>query len=245
MKTAIPAYRIFPIGDSAVTIDFGNAIDENINSIVIQLFNALKAEPLPGMKETVPAYSSISVYYDLFQLSKTVPSGNTVSGWISQQLEERLQKPVEITEKAPGLVTVPVCYESAFAPDIEHLSKQNNISVDEIIQIHSSKQYRVYMLGFLPGFSYMGETDERIAIPRKSHPQQVEAGSIGIAGRQTGIYPSISPGGWHIIGRTPVKLFDAACSSSENNSEEKPFCLLQPGDAVQFISISKNEFENY
>lgn len=245
MKNAIPAYRIFPIGDSAVTIDFGNAIDENINSIVIQLFDILKADPLQGMKETVPAYSSITVYYDLFQLSKTKPAGNTVSGWISQQLEERLQKPIETIEKVPRLVTVPVCYETEFAPDIKHLAIQNNITVEEIIQIHSSKQYRVYMLGFLPGFSYMGETDERIAIPRKQHPQQVEAGSIGIAGRQTGIYPSTSPGGWHIIGRTPVKLFDAACSSAENNGEEKPFCLLKPGDAVQFISISKNEFENY
>ena len=246
MKTVIPAYRIFPIGDAALTIDFGNTIDEEINSLVIQLFNHLSKQRLTGVREIVPAYSSISVYYDLFQLSKSMPAGKTVFDWMSEQLEERLQLPFEANHEASRLVTIPVCYEREFAPDIEELARQKKISPDEIIHLHCSKRYRVYMLGFLPGFCYMGETDERIAVPRKSQPQQVEAGSVGIAGRQTGIYPSVSPGGWHIIGRTPVKLFDALCNSStDDENVVEPFCLLKPGDTVEFTSISKNEFENY
>jgi inhibitor of KinA len=147
-----------------------------------------------------------------------------------------LDQPLKKTEEAARIVDIPVCYEEKFAPDIEQLAKEKNISVEEVIRIHSSKQYRVYMLGFLPGFSYMGEGDEKISISRKSQPVMVAAGSIGIAGRQTGIYPLTSPGGWQIIGRTPLKLFDA---------KRKESTLLKAGDIVQFISISKNEFESY
>jgi len=246
METEIPVYRIFPIGDAAVTIDFGNVIDERTNGIVIQLFDKLRTEPLPGMMEAVPAYSSITIYYDLFQLSKCVPGDKTVMDWVCGQLEDRLKCPAGQRDATSKLFNIPVCYEPEFAPDIQVLAKEKNLSVEEVIHIHHSRQYRVYMLGFLPGFSYMGETDERIAIARKPQPQPVEAGSIGIAGRQTGIYPSASPGGWYIIGRTPVKLFDASCKPIADDSDaEKPFCLLQPGDTVRFISISKNEFENY
>jgi inhibitor of KinA len=235
MNSPVSSYRIFPLGDSAVTIDFGNVIDEITNNKVLTLFQQLAAGPLPGMIEAVPAYSSLTIYYDLFKLRKSVLPDTTVYEWMCGRLEEKLQQPFEKKREATRLVSIPVCYENEFAPDIEQLATEKNISVEEVVLIHSSKQYRVYMLGFLPGFSYMGEVDERISIGRKSQPQPVAAGSIGIAGKQTGIYPSASPGGWRIIGRTPLKLFDA----------EKGSTLLKAGDTVQFISITKNEFENY
>ena len=236
MNYPILSYRIFPLGDTAITIDFGNVIDEKINSNVLALFHQLSADPLPGMIEAVPAYSSLTIYYDVFGISKMGNNGKSVYEYISGQLTERLKQPLEEVNTAARVVTVPVCYEKEFSPDIEYLAKEKNISVEEVIHIHISKQYRVYMLGFLPGFSYMGEVDERIAVPRKPQPVTVAAGSIGIAGKQTGIYPLQSPGGWQIIGRTPLKLF---------NAEKEEPTLLRAGDIVQFISISKNEFESY
>jgi inhibitor of KinA len=231
------SYRVFPLGDSAITLDFGNVIDETINRKVIDLFHSLKKEPLPGMIEIVPAYSSLTVYYDVCQLRKSVSSDKTVSEWMIDQLEKRIQLPLLQNNSLSRLIKIPVCYEKDFALDIEEIAKEKNIPVDEVISIHTSKTYRVYMLGFLPGFPYMGETDEQIKMPRKIQPRQrVEAGSIGIAGRQTGIYPLASPGGWQIIGCTPLKMFDA-------KREEPTF--LEIGDTVQFFSISKNEFENY
>jgi inhibitor of KinA len=242
-------YRIFPLGDTAITIDFGNVIDETINSHVLALFHQLRLHPLPGMIEAVPAYSSLTVYYDVFGINKTGTAGKTVYDFLSGQLDERLKHEVKEDNEVPRLVNIPVCYESEFAPDLEYLAKEKNKSVEEVVSIHTSKQYRVYMLGFLPGFAYMGEVDERIVMPRKLQPVTVATGSVGIAGKQTGIYPLISPGGWQIIGRTPLKLFDAAPSKSPppvgGETSEGPLCLLKPGDNVQFISISKNEFESY
>src|SRR5258706_3833191 len=229
-------HTIFPISDSALTIDFGNVIDENINSTVLSLLRNFQTNPPTGVIEAVPAYSSLTVYYDVFQLSKSIPPGGTVYEWISAELEKRLQQPTEANEIDARLVEIPVCYEGEFAPDIVELANKKGLSVEEVTDIHHSIQYRVYMLGFLPGFSYLGEVDERISVPRKSQPKPVAAGSIGIAGRQTGIYPLASPGGWQIIGRTPLKLFNAG--------KEEP-TLLKAGDTVRFVLISKNEFENY
>lgn len=227
-------YRIFPLGDAAITIVFGNCIDETINKEVIARFNQLQQQPLPGMIEAVPAYSSLTVYYDVMAIKKKITPHQTVYEWMRQQLEERLQQPVQQNQITERLLNIPVCYDEEFASDIHHLAKTKNISVDEVIQTHTAKQYKVYMLGFLPGFAYMGEVDEKIAMPRKPQPVNIAAGSVGIAGKQTGIYPLASPGGWQIIGRTPLKLFDA--------TRAEP-AFLRAGDMVQFYLISKNEFE--
>jgi len=230
------AYRIFSLGDSAITVDFGNVIDETINRQVMTLFYQFQKVPLPGMIEAVPAYSSLTVFYDLFYLRKFVAADKTVYQWMEEQLRKILQEQLLINNPAVAKITIPVCYDKEFALDIEEIAGLKNISVDEVIRIHTSKTYRVNMLGFLPGFAYMGEVDEKIEIPRKLQPRQkVEAGSVGIAGKQTGIYPVSSPGGWQIIGRTPLKLFDAG---------KKEPTLLKAGDMVRFISITKNEFNN-
>ena len=246
MNSPILPYHIFPLGDAAVTIDFGNVINEEVNNKVLALFHQLRTDPLPGMIEAVPSYSSLTIYYDVYNTSKTIPVDGSVYEYVSGQLNDRLKQPLLKTDIAAKLVTIPVCYEKEFAPDIETLAKEKSISVDDVVTIHTSRQYRVYMLGFLPGFSYLGEVDERIAMPRKLQPATVAAGSIGIAGKQTGIYPLVSPGGWQIIGKTPLKLFETSPNPSPWERVYEDFiCLLHPGDTVQFISISKNEFENY
>ena len=229
-------YRIFPLGDAALTIEFGNTIDERINNTVLNLFDRLTASPLPGQLEAVPAYSSLTIYYNTASLFKTVPPGTGVFEWMSQKTSELLEMPLTGSTREQRKITIPVCYDEYFAPDIALVASENNISIEEVIRLHTAKQYRVYMLGFLPGFSYMGEVDEKMVMPRKEQPRMVSAGSVGIAGRQTGIYPQASPGGWQIIGRTPIKLFDPR--------QNEP-ALLRADDQVQFIPISKDEFANH
>ncbi len=227
-------YRIFSLGDAAITIDFGNIIDVAINKEVIARFNQLQQQPIPGMIEAVPAYSSLTVHYDVMAIRKMSPAGQTAFEIIKRQVEEWLLQPVLQNDKEERMIKIPVCYDTEFAIDIQQLATAKNISIEEVIRIHTSKSYKIYMLGFLPGFTYMGEVDEKIAIPRKPQPVNIAAGSVGIAGKQTGIYPLASPGGWQIIGRTPVKLFDA---------ESLTPTLLRVGDLVQFYAINKNEFE--
>lgn len=188
------------------------------------------------MIEAVPAYSSLTIHYDITVACRMAGMEKTGYEWISQQLEQRLGEPVEAKTNEQRTISIPVCYEEAFAPDLALLSATHRLPAEEIIRLHAATTYRVYMLGFLPGFAYMGEVDERISIPRKSQPVPVAAGSVGIAGRQTGIYPLASPGGWLIIGRTPLRLFDA--------EKEQP-AFLQPGDQVKFYSISSDEFAHY
>lgn len=226
-------YRIFPLGDAALTIDLGNCIDESVNREIIARFRQLQQDPLPGMIEAVPAYSSLTIYYDLFYLHKKIPASLTVYEWMKQQLEEKMQRALPSVETTGRSIKIPVCYDASFAIDIQYMSEVKKTSIEEIVAIHTSKSYKVFMLGFLPGFAYMGEVDERIAMSRKPQPMNVVAGSVGIAGKQTGIYPLTSPGGWQVIGRTPLKLFDAG--------NEEP-SLLKAGDTVQFYSITR---ENY
>lgn len=236
MNYPVFPYRIFPLGDAAIIIDFGNCIDISVNKEVIERFKQLLQHPVAGMIEAVPAYSSLTIYYDVFVVRKKALAGQTAFESIRQQLEEKLQQPVLQTEKQERLIKIPVCYEAEFAMDILQVAAINNITVEDVIHLHTSRIYKVYMLGFLPGFTYMGEVDERITTPRKPQPVDIVAGSVGIAGKQTGIYPLRSPGGWQIIGRTPVKLFDA---------EKEESTLLRAGDTVQFYSITKDEFESY
>ena len=235
MEFTTTAYHISSLGDTALLIDFGNKIDENINKEVIARARQLK-ESLTAIVEVVPAYSSVSVYFDLFKLKKQTPKNKLVYEHLKEAIEQLLLQPLPQEEQEQSLIKIPVCYEPEFAIDIHSVASKNNLSAEEVIALHVSKVYRVYMLGFLPGFSYLGEVDEKIATPRKPKPQPVTAGSVGIAGKQTGIYPLASPGGWQIIGRTPLKIFDA--------NAEVP-ALLKAGARVQFFSITANEFTDY
>lgn len=227
------SYTISPLGDSALLIHFANKIDDGINQMVLRLFHKLQHLSLFGVLDLVPAYSSLSVYYDVIALHQ---KGSTAFERMKQLLIPFLNDTDRQLPTGNRTLKIPVCYAKSFATDLEALALQKNLSIEEVIHLHTATAYRVYMIGFLPGFAYMGKTDSRIAAPRKNNPANVAAGSIGIAGEQTGIYPLASPGGWNIIGRTPLKLFD--------KEKQKPV-LLQPGDEILFYPITENEFENY
>jgi inhibitor of KinA len=221
--------KIFPLGDGAITIDLGNEISAALNDRAIALATYLDRHRFPGFIEAVPAYSSVAVFYDLAQVRRAFPEMRTafevVSGFASAAV--RHQGDVEMLD--PRVVEIPTDFGEDAAIDMDVLVAHSGLARTEVIELFTSKTYRVYMLGFLPGFSYMGEVDERIAAPRKDSPRKrVPKGSVGIAGNQTGIYPLESPGGWQIVGRTDAEMFTP-------NSESP--CLLNPGDLVRFVPI--------
>jgi inhibitor of KinA len=229
-------YSIFPLGDTALIIDFGNRIDKDINENVLRLFYQLKDGSHPFIIDLIPAYSSLAVYYDVGAVHQKKAEDQTAFEAMVEVVEKLWNHEQEVSLQPKRLIKIPVCYAAPFATDIQCIAEQKSMAVEEIIHLHTCRTYKVYMIGFLPGFSYMGEVDERIAVPRKPQPQNVQAGAVGIAGTQTGIYPLDSPGGWQIIGRTPLRLFD--------KEREQPV-LLQPGDEIQFYSITENEFTRY
>jgi inhibitor of KinA len=234
MSTYHP-FTIFPLGDAALTVEFSNTIDRENNNKTLQLFQQLKEARMPHIKALVPAYSSLTIHYDVTALHTEDRTAFETMAVMIERFTEGKEPPPGSTEER--LVRIPVCYEKKYAPDMEEVAAVKNISPEEISRIHSAAEYRVYMLGFVPGFAYMAEVDERIAIARKEKPRlQVPVGSVGITGRQTGVYPLPTPGGWQIIGRTPMQLF--------NKEEEQPV-FLRAGDRIQFYSITADEFENY
>ncbi|MBK9731014.1 MAG: 5-oxoprolinase subunit PxpB [Chitinophagaceae bacterium] len=228
-------YKINALGESAITIDFGNLIDETINKQVIALFHLLQQQSISGVRDIIPCYSSLTIVYDpLHAALQEDFSGNYT--FFKNILEQSIKNMPVKKEMPAAVIKIPVCYHQTLAPDLNLVSAKTNLAAEEIIQLHCDKIYRVYMIGFLPGFAYMGKTNERIAVPRKEMPAPlVLSGSVGLAGMQTGIYPLDSPGGWNIIGQTPLKMFDAKRQNA---------VLLEPGDRVQFVSISLQEFNN-
>jgi len=230
------SYTILPLGDSAVIVDFGNIISEEIHSQVISLASKIELARLPAIKDIIPAFSSIAIHYDpVFLLKKN--NGKSAFAIMMAQIEKLLKQPVEVNTERYRSISIPVCYSLKYGLDLLEMSVQKKLPVEDIIRLHTSKKYRVYMIGFLPGFAYMGHVDEAIAFPRKKEPRQnIEAGSVGIAGKQTGIYPLPSPGGWQIIGKTPMQLFDKT---------KEPPVFLKAGDEVTFYPITENEFDHY
>ncbi len=229
-----PSYHIYPCGDHAITIQLGDEISVSVNQKLLAIFHHLKQNSIEGVKDMIPAYNTLTLVYDLALLKKKYPV-RSVYDKISMQLQKAATMIITEVPTASRLVNIPVCYDPSLAPDIISLSEMHQLTVDEAIQLHTAKIYRVYMIGFLPGFAYMGSVDEKINTPRLSKPRtQVPAGSVGIAGEQTGIYPFDSPGGWQLIGQTPIAMFDA--------KKETP-CYLQPGDEVKFHAISIDEFK--
>jgi inhibitor of KinA len=187
------------------------------------------------MTVAVPAYSSLAIYYDILYLIKKNRGQQTAFDQMKNAVEIFLKEKNILNPGTGSFITIPVCYDKEYGPDLDFVALENTIPIEEIIQRHIAQAYRVYMLGFLPGFAYMGLIDEKIVSPRKQYPAPVEAGSVGIAGKQTGIYPFKSPGGWQIIGRTPLNLFDR---------EKTNPVLFKSGDNVKFYSITKDEFED-
>lgn len=210
--------RLLPLGDSALLVQFGDEIDPAVNQRVHALDALLQTAKPAGVIETVPAYASLLVYYDPLTLTYA-----QAADWVNAEMD-KVQAAVN---RKPRRIEVPVRYGGDQGPDLEFVAASHQISVQEVIRIHTNRAYIVYMMGFTPGFAYMGKLDELIATPRLETPRtRVAAGSVGIAGAQTGIYPIDSPGGWQLIGRTGLHLFDPA---------ENPAFLFSPGDTVQFV----------
>jgi len=225
-------YSILPLNESAVVVSFGNVIDSSINQKVISLHQSLQHRSFRGFVESVPAYSSVAVFYNTIEVMSS-KGFKSAFGFVKEFLEDVLVRLPQV-EKANErrTVEIPVLYTGE---DLVFVAEFHQLTPDEVIAIHVSKTYRVFMIGFLPGFPYLGTVDEKIATPRKSSPRtSVPAGSVGIAGFQTGIYPQSSPGGWQLIGKTPNKIFE---------KQKAMPCLFKPGDRVQFYAIDQNEFE--
>ena len=225
-----PSFR--PLGDNALTVYFGDKIEDAIHQKVIELFYYLMENKPAYIKDVIPAYASLTVVYDVMLVKKNTPG--SAYNFIAKQLEQAMLNTDEINALDEIIITIPVCYDPVVGTDLQAMSAALQIPVDEIIKIHAATVYKVYMIGFLPGFAYMGTVDKNITTPRKNVPSNIAAGSVGIAGNQTGIYPLNSPGGWNIVGQTPFKMFDATKEQS---------CLLQPGNRVQFQPISFKEFK--
>ncbi len=211
--------RILPVGDRAVTVELGDTIDVGLNARVHALDASLARMPLAGIVETVPTYRALLVLYE----PRVIPFAVLVT-----RLLERAATAGE-SPPAGRLVLVPTCYGGEAGPDLPEVARDCGLSEAEVVNLHASTEYTAFMLGFRPGFAYLGPLPEALARPRRATPRvRVAAGSVAIAGRQTGIYPSLSPGGWHLIGRTSLRLFDP-------NAD--PPALIAPGDRVRFVSV--------
>ncbi|HLI92926.1 MAG TPA: 5-oxoprolinase subunit PxpB [Puia sp.] len=220
---------IYPLGDSAITLDLGNGIGPQLNSRALAIYAYISEHRFPGLLDIIVAYSSVSVLFDPARIGDRSAVADLL--WQAWQRTDGNNDPPE-----GRLVRIPVCYEAEYGPDLEAVARQKEISPDELVMLHCSTVYRIYMIGFLPGFPYLGRLDKRLNVPRKLRPVPVLAGGVGIAGMQTGIYPLNSPGGWQIIGRTPLGLFDR---------DADPPVLLSIGDRVEFYRVSAAEFVSW
>ncbi|MCX7970102.1 MAG: 5-oxoprolinase subunit PxpB [Negativicutes bacterium] len=214
------------LGEGGLTVVLGDRIDEGINRLVQALAAKLGEKQLPGIEEMVPGYSSLTVFFDPLVLSRAS---------LQQAVRSALAGgPADGCRVRPGLVRIPVCYGGDYGEDMEFVASYCRMTVDEVIARHTAPVYRVYLLGFLPGFPYLGGLPDELNVPRLDNPRlAVPAGSVGIAGGQTGFYPQTSPGGWRLIGRTPLQGFMPG--------REKPF-LLSAGDNVVFYPVDEEEF---
>lgn len=225
---------IHPTNDHALTIQLGDTINLITHQKVLSLFQYLQQHPFAGLIDIIPAYNTLTVVYDPIIIKHLNSELQTAAHWVETHIKSILPNFSQQAAAAARQLKVPVCYHPSLAPDIEALAQQHNLTIREVIHLHTTTTYNVYMLGFLPGFPYMASVHERLATPRKPSPRKnVPAGSVGIAGNQTGIYPFASPGGWQIIGQTPLTIFDAA--------KQDP-AFFQPGDSVQFYAITIDEF---
>ena len=221
----MPQARILTAGDSALTVEFGNEISEEINGRVLALDAAIQKADVPGVVETVPTYRSLLICYDPCIVRQKALA----------RAVARLARGLGPAGAAGGrIVEIPVCYGGEYGEDLPDVAAHAGLSEEEVVRLHSSRDYLIYMLGFLPGFAYLGGLDPRIATPRLSTPRvRIPAGSVAIGGEQTGIYPIASPGGWRLIGSTPVRPYDPG--------REDPI-LYRAGDRIRFVPIPQPEY---
>ncbi|WP_206607940.1 5-oxoprolinase subunit PxpB [Ferruginivarius sediminum] len=214
-----------PAGDTGLVVEFGDAIDPTINEQVMDLDAAIRAEPPEGVVETVPTFRSVLIHFDPLRTS-----AESLSESVRALIGSRSARTMKSRHWK-----VPVCYEAEHAPDLHDVAERSGLTPDDVVAMHSGRAYRVYMIGFVPGYPYMGDLDERLVLPRREDPRtRVPVGAVAIATSLTAIYPVESPGGWHLIGATPIRLFDPG---------DTPPALFSPGDKVSFQPVDSRRFE--
>ncbi len=219
-------FTVCPVGDTGLLVSFEQRIAQSIGAAAAALNTRVAAAAIPGVVETVPAFASLLIFYDPLV---------TEYDAVADAVQKLAQAPGSDTAAGEGrLVEIPVCYGGTFGPDLPFVAEHAGLTEKEVIELHTGREYRIYMLGFLPGFPYLGGLDERLFTPRLPTPRTaIPAGSVGIGGEQTGIYPIASPGGWQLIGRTPLKLFDPAAGAL-------PYAA---GDRIRFKPITREAFD--
>lgn len=225
MSVYLKEPRFLQAGESCIVVEFADEIDRSANDAVVSLRNLLVKQKIVPIVECLPTYRSLAVYFDPL----SVDSENII-----KEIKQSLSAISDDTVNSHKIISVPVCYGGSYGPDIDNVARHAGISVDEVIKRHSSNICHCYMIGFVPGFAYLGGMDDTIATPRLADPRTViPGGSVGIAGKQTGIYPIDSPGGWQLIGRTPLKLFTP--------DAEQP-TLIDAGYGVRFEPVTDCEY---
>jgi inhibitor of KinA len=234
--------KIIPLGDSALIVRvrerFDDAPGQTLDA-VLRIFRRLQTSAIPGVIELAPAYTSVAVFFDPITVAKAAETTDKVFDWLAARIRTAVAgvaDPGKATRSRSQSLEIPVCYDSEFALDIDDVARRANTSPSEIIRLHSAAEYRVACIGFVPGFPFLAGLPKKLATPRRDVPRkEIPPGSVGIGGAQTGIYPLRSPGGWNLIGRTPLRLFDP---------EKNPPALLRAGGRVRFRSITRDEFES-
>jgi KipI family sensor histidine kinase inhibitor len=226
MVISMQNIRILIEGDSSLLVEFGKEISPDINRRITAVVQLLKEQHIEGVVDLIPAFCSLLINYDPRVISYEE---------ISERVHAIIKLDARAGEQRKRVYEIPVCYGGEYGPDIDNIAEHAGLSVDEVIKIHSSRDYLIYMLGFLPGFCYLGGLDERIHTPRLANPRiKINAGSVGIGGSQTGIYPLDSPGGWQLMGMTPVKTYDP---------ERDVPILVEAGDYIRFVPIDEDEYK--
>jgi inhibitor of KinA len=241
--TAAPI-EIVPLGDSALIVRvrerFEDAPEETLDE-VLRTFQQLRSAAVPGIIELAPAYTSVAVFFDPIAVAKDEDTPNEVFDWLATKIHSALSSAAAVSRRrrfphTPRVIEIPVCYDPEFALDIDRVAECAQISASQVVDLHRAAHYRVNCIGFTPGFPFLSGMPKKLATLRRDMPRkEIPGGSVGIGGAQTGIYPSRSPGGWNLIGRTPLKLFDPT---------KNPPALLQAGDRVRFRAITREEFDS-
>ncbi len=232
--------EIAPLGDSALIVrireSFDDASDEALNA-VLATQRLLENAKLPGVIELAPAYTTVALFFDPMRVVAFGAKADEVFDWLAERIRKAISSANEVRRDQieTSLVEIPACYDAEFAPDLDEVAHHAGLGAQEVVDLHCASEYRVHCIGFTPGFPFLGGLPSKLATPRRSTPRkEIPAGSVAIGGAQTGIYPVKSPGGWNVIGRTPLRLFDP---------QKDPPALLRASDRVHFRAITRGEFE--
>jgi inhibitor of KinA len=220
------AFSVVAAGDSALVLELPARVDPAINSRLVAIADAVRRKIGASVRDVVIGYHTVTLYFDPVMID---------ARWLEGELEGIAREEAPETDAPGATIEIPVCYGGDLGPDLTEVAALIGATEDEVVRLHTGTEYRVFVVGFVPGFAYMGPVDERLALPRRAVPRtRVPAGSVAIAAGQTGIYPMSTPGGWHLLGRTPVRPYDP---------RREPAVLLRPGDRVRFVRIERDAFD--